>query len=102
MKKLLLLCVCFLLCACSQKDEGTKPEKKEETSTPVVSDIKDEYKDVSFTAVGDNLIHGAIYYYNNNGDGTYNLQISMRIPTSIHKQQISLISIKKQYVEEQS
>lgn len=72
MKKLLLLCVCFLLCACSQKDEGTKPEKKEETSTPVVSDIKDEYKDVSFTAVGDNLIHGAIYYYNNNGDGTYN------------------------------
>ena len=35
---------------------------------------KDDIRDVSFVAVGDNLIHGAIFYYNAKGDGTYDFK----------------------------
>lgn len=68
MKKLLCSCmVLFLLCACS----GVGSKDKEKEQTPVKKNEKDEIVDVTFSAVGDNLIHGAIYYYNNDGNGHY-------------------------------
>lgn len=38
---------------------------------PVQEVIVEEDKEVQFVAVGDNLIHGLIYYYGDQGDGTY-------------------------------
>ena len=38
---------------------------------PVQEMIVEEDKEVQFVAVGDNLIHGLIYYYGDQGDGTY-------------------------------
>lgn len=65
--------ICFLftiLAACtSQKPEENLPVNQEEaTSTKLES--KEDIK-VSFLAVGDNLIHGAVYVdpYHNTGDG---------------------------------
>lgn len=65
MKKWLVLLCAILLTACTT---AQKPKEEEKTKK---KEQKDEIIDVSFLAVGDNLIHGAIYYYNNNGDGTY-------------------------------
>ena len=68
MKKLLCVCMALvLLCACgssTKDDHGEKQTNTEKTT-------KDEVVDVTFSAVGDNLIHGAIYYYNNDGNGHY-------------------------------
>lgn len=60
MKKVLTFCLCLCMIACIKEPEKEIEKEKE-----------DEIVNVSFLAVGDNLIHGAIYYYNNNGDGTY-------------------------------
>lgn len=74
MKKLWILCSClFIICGCSATEEE-KPADTKKEDTAVVSEQKDDIREVTFTAVGDNLIHGAIYYYNNNGDGTYNFK----------------------------
>lgn len=69
MKKIGLLICCFLLVACSVDNEKDKEPKKEVEKT---NQKEDEIIDASFLAVGDNLIHGAIYYYNQTGEGTYN------------------------------
>lgn len=68
MKKFVLLICCFLLVACSAGSETNKETKKE---TKKKEQKEDEIIDASFLAVGDNLIHGAIYYYNQTGNGTY-------------------------------
>lgn len=68
MKKFLLLICCFLLVACSAESEKDTETKKETEKT---EQKEDEIIDASFLAVGDNLIHGAIYYYNQTGNGTY-------------------------------
>lgn len=64
MKKIfaILLCLCLLACVKEPSKEESRVEEKPK---------EDEIVNVSFAAVGDNLIHGAIYYYNDNGDGTY-------------------------------
>lgn len=67
MKKLVSICMALLLLSACTSTTEKQVEKKKATVNK-----KDEIVDVNFTAVGDNLIHGAIYYYNNNGDGTYN------------------------------
>ncbi|MDD3049200.1 MAG: CapA family protein [Bacilli bacterium] len=66
MKKLLMLFICLFLVACSASEEIKKVDKEKDS---VVQE--DEIVDASFLAVGDNLIHGAIYYYNQLEDGTY-------------------------------
>lgn len=63
MKKLWIIVSVLLLCACGAK---SKPEQKEEKKKEEKPDIVAE---VSFSAVGDNLIHGALFTYNN--DFTY-------------------------------
>ena len=55
----------FLLAGCQTTPAPTQPETAET--------VKEETKEVSFLAVGDNLIHGAIYYYGDQGDGIYNI-----------------------------
>lgn len=73
MKKIILLFICMIMVsACSWT--GGKEKNEEETKTPVTQKQKDDIKDTSFVAVGDNLIHGAIYYYNKQADGTYNFK----------------------------
>lgn len=71
MKKLSIVLVLFLMFGCSSpskdKEDTSKKDQKEEKQAKV-----DEQYEVSFSAVGDNLIHEAIYYYNRNSDGTYN------------------------------
>lgn len=74
MKKVWILLGCLLLLwGCSiEKDLTEKKEIKE--SEPVKTEVKDDIRDTTFLAVGDNLIHGAIYYYNAVGDGTYDFK----------------------------
>lgn len=68
MKKLLGIgVVMLLLCGCS----NTVSERKETANKKETITTKDEIVDVTFSAVGDNLIHGAIYHYNNDGNGHY-------------------------------
>ena len=55
MKKLWIIVSVLLLCACGAK---SKPEQKEEKKKEEKPDIVAE---VSFSAVGDNLIHGALF-----------------------------------------
>lgn len=57
MKKLFCSLLCILLCSCSAAVE--KEPEKNEVDEPVVEVREDS--DVSFLAVGDNLIHGAVY-----------------------------------------
>ena len=66
-----ILCCALLLCACTaqEKTEQPKPQAKK-----TVAQKADEIVDVSFAAVGDNLIHGAIWYYNQKSDGTYDFK----------------------------
>lgn len=64
MKKIMLSLCCLLLFACSSEDSNKVTKKKEAVK-------KDEIVNASFLAVGDNLIHGAIYYYNQTGPNTY-------------------------------
>ncbi len=58
----------LLLMGCTVKEENIDDKKVTEVEE---TEKKDDIRDVSFVAVGDNLIHGAIYYYNAVGDGTY-------------------------------
>lgn len=68
MKKLLGIgVVMLLLCGCS----NTVSEQKETANKKETITTKDEIVDVTFSAVGDNLIHGAIYHYNNDENGHY-------------------------------
>ena len=57
MKKIKALLVLLLLAGCSA--EAPDPEVPEEPETPVIEEKEDSV--VSFMAVGDNLIHAAIY-----------------------------------------
>lgn len=69
MKKAIGICMCFLLLiGCSTTTHKQEVPKEKETS----SVQKDDIVEVTFSAVGDNLIHGAIYHYNSIGDGKYN------------------------------
>lgn len=66
MKKIMILICSMLLVACASEEPTKKePTKKEEK--------KDEIVNASFLAVGDNLIHDSIYYYNQDGKGGYAL-----------------------------
>lgn len=58
MKKMSILCLLTMLVACTVSP--SKSEQKQEVE--IVEE--DELVEVSFSAVGDNLIHEAIYYYN--------------------------------------
>ncbi|NBK98278.1 MAG: CapA family protein [Erysipelotrichia bacterium] len=68
MKKWLVLLCCLLLSACSATTSDKDSESKE---VKHVESKEDEIINASFLAVGDNLIHGAIYYYNQKADGSY-------------------------------
>ena len=75
MKKFWIVLGCMLLVAGCSGESGKKETKQEKDAAPVVkSEEKDDIRDVSFVAVGDNLIHGAIFYYNAKGDGTYDFK----------------------------
>ena len=59
----------------AQGKAARRKQSRKRTQPPVVkSEEKDDIRDVSFVAVGDNLIHGAIFYYNAKGDGTYDFK----------------------------
>ncbi len=67
MKKIIfIVCLSFLVGCVSNEEsnEGKKTVQKPE---------KEEVYNASFLAVGDNLIHEAIYYFNRNSDGSYAL-----------------------------
>lgn len=70
MKKLLSVCmaVMLLLSGCGSTKDN-EPEK-EQNKKPV----KDDIVDVTFSAVGDNLIHNTIYWYNTDGNGHYDFK----------------------------
>lgn len=59
-KKLMFLSLSLLLVACAQNQDSKEEEKPDE----VIDTKKADPIDVTFNAVGDNLIHGAIYYDN--------------------------------------
>ncbi len=62
-RKIGILVIVFALMGCQ-----SVPEEKE----TIEEDKIEEKKEVSFLAVGDNLIHNLIYYSADQGDGTYN------------------------------
>lgn len=70
MKRFLLIICCVMLVACSAQNNDDKPIEKEKVKEK--AEKKDEILDASFLAVGDNLIHGAIYHYNQVGTNAYN------------------------------
>ncbi|MCR0325919.1 CapA family protein [[Clostridium] innocuum] len=74
MRKAWIILGCLLLTGgCSAKE--VSKQNKTEKETPVAkSEVADDIRDVSFVAVGDNLIHGAIFYYNAKEDGTYDFK----------------------------
>ena len=75
MKKFWIVLGCMLLAAGCSGERGKKETEQEKDAAPVVkTEEKDDIRDVSFVAVGDNLIHGAIFYYNAKGDGTYDFK----------------------------
>lgn len=61
----MVVCVVFMA-ACTSNGPKEKVEKE-----VVVTPPEDEIVEVSFSAVGDNLIHGAIYSYTSNYDDVY-------------------------------
>ncbi|MFV0381441.1 MAG: CapA family protein [Breznakia sp.] len=68
MKNKIWVLLLFLLIGCTTVGEGsTKKEKelKPQKREPKISEV-------SFSAVGDNLIHDPIYVYNKDTDGSYN------------------------------
>lgn len=67
MKKIVFIVCMVLLVGCVAQENP--PTKKE----PVEKPREDEVYNASFLAVGDNLIHEAIYYFNQNADGSYAL-----------------------------
>lgn len=67
MKKIVFIVCMVLLVGCAAQEK--QPTKKE----PVEKPQEDEVYNASFLAVGDNLIHEAIYYFNQNVDGSYAL-----------------------------
>lgn len=58
MKKIIIIFIVALLVSCSQNTNVEETDNKNEN---LVEETKKEVKTVSFNAVGDNLIHGAIY-----------------------------------------
>lgn len=65
MKKLLIAIMSiFLLVGCQSSNE-------EQQGNVDKKPVKEDIRDVSFLAVGDNLIHGAIFHYNQQADGSY-------------------------------
>lgn len=66
------LIAAILLTSCGVSKDKDVEEKPKKTNEQIA--VKDDIVDVSFTAVGDNLIHGAIYYYNHKGNGTYDVK----------------------------
>ena len=98
MKKFWIVLGCMLLVAGCSGESGKKETKQEKDAAPVVkSEEKDDIRDVSFVAVGDNLIHGAIFYYNAKGMAPMILRIFMSIQTAIHARRISPISIRRRF-----
>ncbi|MCB6603341.1 CapA family protein, partial [Erysipelatoclostridium ramosum] len=71
MKKLWIVLGCVLLIAGCSGESSAKEKQKQEAAPVVKTEKADDIRDVSFVAVGDNLIHGAIFHYNAKGDGTY-------------------------------
>lgn len=64
MKKIGVLLCCLCLVACSATLTKEEPVVKEQK--------KDEFVDISFAAVGDNLLHGAVYYWQQQAGQGYN------------------------------
>lgn len=67
MKKILVLTLSLLLfsgCSTTKQDKNTEEQAK--------TNSKDDIAEVSFSAVGDNLIHNSIYMYNAIGNDKYN------------------------------
>lgn len=74
MKKILLLLLAFALVACSSSEDtkdNTKDDSKKDETKQEEGVKEDDIVDLSFSAVGDNLIHGAIPYYNQTADSQY-------------------------------
>lgn len=69
-KKIIVLFLAVTLIACSSKENTTDNETVKEEK-PIEEVKEDEIVDISFSAVGDNLIHGAIFYYNQNANLEY-------------------------------
>lgn len=74
MKKLWIVLGCVLLTAGCSGESSTKEKQKQEAAPVAKTEKADDIRDVSFVAVGDNLIHGAIFHYNAKGDGTYDFK----------------------------
>lgn len=77
-RNILSACLCLCLIGCSHNTTTETPVVTTTTTTtpvveePVVEAIPDTV--LSFVAVGDNLIHGAVYYDAMNSDGTYDFK----------------------------
>lgn len=71
-KQLLLFCGLLVVCGCNANQSERNETTKEQT--PLEQVATDEIASVTFSAVGDNLIHNTIYMYNEVGNGTYNFK----------------------------
>ncbi|MDH6367819.1 MULTISPECIES: CapA family protein [unclassified Breznakia] len=69
MKKLVVIVIMCMLVACgSNPSETKKDDTSKDTNKPVE---EGKVVDISVSAVGDNLIHEAVYYYAKKADGSY-------------------------------
>ena len=72
-----LLIICLVGCSRQSNNEPTVTTTIATTTTTAVTEVKEEVIPdtvLSFVAVGDNLIHGAVYYDAMNTDGTYDFK----------------------------
>ena len=100
MKKLWIVLGCVLLIAGCSGESSAKEKQKQEAAPVVKTEKADDIRDVSFVAVGDNLIHGAIFHYN--AKAPMISRIFTSIQTVIHVRRISPISIRKRFAAARS
>lgn len=87
-KMLSVLCVLLLITGCS---------KQEDKQTPAPEKVEDDIREVSFVAVGDNLIHGAIFSSYPTNDGGYDYR-SIYEPTNYLTREADIAYINQETI----
>ncbi len=68
MKKLVIMFICFILVIGCSEEKALEKDIKQDN---IEVDVQEVINEITFAAVGDNLIHGAVYYGARDNNGGY-------------------------------